>query len=63
MVFCTVCFYVYDYMFTLYSVYWDYYIVLFRLVKVYVASTYTDMMLEKSVLFHEVYPLLKKYCM
>ena len=31
-------------------------------VRVYVSSTYTDMMLEKNVLVTEVYPRLKELC-
>ena len=32
------------------------------MVRVYVSSTYTDMMLEKNVLVTEVYPRLKELC-
>ena len=32
------------------------------LIRVYLASTYTDMTLEKGELVNHIYPLLKSYC-
>ena len=32
------------------------------LIRLYLSSTYTDMTLEKTSLFAEVYPKLKEYC-
>ena len=32
------------------------------LIRLYLSSTYTDMTLEKTALFAEVYPKLKEYC-
>ena len=32
------------------------------LIRIYMSSTFTDMALEKSALFSEVYPKLKEYC-
>ena len=31
-------------------------------IKVYIASTYTDMVLEKTELVNHIYPALKSYC-
>ena len=32
------------------------------LIRIYLSSTYTDMSVEKTYLFGEVYPKLKEYC-
>ena len=32
------------------------------IIKVYIASTYTDMVLEKTELVNHIYPVLKSYC-
>lgn len=32
------------------------------LVRIYISSTYTDMVVEKNLLLTEVYPKLKDYC-
>ena len=32
------------------------------IIRVYIASTYTDMMLEKTELVNHIFPRLKSYC-
>jgi hypothetical protein len=34
-----------------------------RLVRVYLSSTYTDMTMEKTEIFNEICPQLKRFCM